>query len=270
MSLARTYKPENGTGEECLLADLISTGRRSNKRKNNDTLEKSNDIRVKDNAIRFKWQDYLQIYNFINQLNLSQRDGDLFLRTVRDISKRHRIDLPLPLNYKTILRCVEKKTNFLHGVQEVEINFPAHIYGDELSETLLPAKGSIINVLEVISEMLLNEAIVGSRGERLQQDFKLLKDPDTGERMVTSVNSSDWFRKTEQQMKSNVTLRNGTKLLALIFSYDAASVNLKTNSTVTPLYVSIANIENADGKRCTENIGFVGFFPKLTVRSCKS
>lgn len=68
-----------------------------------------------DRKIRMNWQDYLQIYNFVQQNDLSQMGADAMLSMLRDIHMRHKAKIPLPLNYKTILRCIENKSNILQS-----------------------------------------------------------------------------------------------------------------------------------------------------------
>lgn len=62
-----------------------------------------------------KWEDYLQIYNFVNKNEVSQRGADSLLTMLRDVHARHNVNVPLPVNYKTILRCVEKKGGIVEG-----------------------------------------------------------------------------------------------------------------------------------------------------------
>lgn len=154
---------------------------------------------------------------------------------------------------------------FIAGFKKISIPFPKHLYGDDISRSLVPAQGFSCNILEIVCEMLLNEAIVGVDGGNFQTKFRLIKDPLSGERVVEDLSSSEWFRITETQIKKIPGLRNNVTLLGLVLSYDAASVNLKTGSTATPLYVSIGNIAMGDMYRSSENVKFVGFFPKHSV-----
>lgn len=68
--------------------------------------------------VRLNWEDYVQIYNFINKHDVSQRGADSLLAMLRDIHDRHNVRVPLPVNYKTILRCIENKTGIVEGMFE--------------------------------------------------------------------------------------------------------------------------------------------------------
>lgn len=65
--------------------------------------------------VKMRWEDYLQIYNFVNRNDVTQRGADQLLEMIRDINTRHKVMVPLPLNFKTILRCLENKGDFVKG-----------------------------------------------------------------------------------------------------------------------------------------------------------
>lgn len=145
------------------------------------------------------------------------------------------------------------------------IPFPEKLYGVELSRSLYPAEGYCGNILEIVSEMLLNAAIVGKLGEHFIRCFQSRKSDTTRERVWESLCSSEWFRETERKMRSISGINENAYLLGLLLSYDAAAVNLKTGNSATPLYVSVGNVSYNEVARNSENINFVGFFPKHTV-----
>lgn len=157
----------------------------------------------------------------------------------------------------------------LVGLNKVEIPFPTHLYGANISESLLPAVGYACNILEIVCEMLLNASVVGDSGENFGKCFKMIRDERSGERVVEDLCSSEWYKTTEAKVKQIPGIKSDVVLLGLILSYDAASVNLKTGSTATPLYVSIGNVSPGDACRSSENVSFVGFFPKHAVRNVK-
>lgn len=150
-------------------------------------------------------------------------------------------------------------------MKKISIPFPKQLYGEDVSRTLVPANGYSSNILEIVAEMLLNASIVGEKGEHFQTRFRRLIDPESGERVVEDLCSGEWFRTTELEMKQIPGLKNNIVLLGLILSYDAASINLKTGNTATPLYVTLGNIAPGNIYRSSENVSFVGFFPKHSV-----
>lgn len=153
----------------------------------------------------------------------------------------------------------------LKGIKPIKIPFPKDLYGEEIARTLLPAVGYACNVLDIVSEMLINASVVGDNGELFQIRYKDIRDEETHERVVEDLCSGEWFKTTDAEVKQLHGISEDSTLLGLVFSYDAASVNLKTGSTATPLYVSVGNVSQNDIARNSENVGFVGFFPKHTV-----
>lgn len=124
----------------------------------------------------------------------------------------------------------------------------------------------MINILEIVSELLLNAAVVGKRGENLSRTFTCCRDEFTHERVVKGLCSAEWFREMEQIIKRIPGINNSVALLGIVLSYDAATLTLKSGTTATPLYASLGNVNQDDLIRNTENVAFVGFFPKHSVR----
>lgn len=109
-----TYDPDNESSTHSLFSDRIRTGLSSVKKRFpyvKETESKTEHVK----KVKLKWEDYLQIYNFVHKNDISQRGADYLLAMLRDLHKRHNVDVPLPLNFKTILRCLEVKSDIVQG-----------------------------------------------------------------------------------------------------------------------------------------------------------
>lgn len=111
MSIAATYQYSDTDNVGGNLAKLFRTGFSTRE----EAQENGEDSNLNTVTLRMKWEDYLQIYTFVHQHEISQRGADSLLSMMRDMHGRHNVRVPLPLNFKTILRCVEKKGDILKG-----------------------------------------------------------------------------------------------------------------------------------------------------------
>lgn len=110
ISLAAAYENHgqiDGEQSAHSLGSRIRTGYSSGKKRSS-----SPEHKVK---VRMKWEDYLQIYNYVHKNDVSQRGADSLLAMLRDMHERHQVTIPLPLNYKTIVRCLEQKSGIIQG-----------------------------------------------------------------------------------------------------------------------------------------------------------
>lgn len=160
-------------------------------------------------------------------------------------------------------------TTLFKGLKTIRIPFPRDLFGEEISRNLLPAVGYACNILEIVSEMLMNASIVGEQGQFFKKTFNLIRDDESNERVVEDLCSAEWYRATLHKIKQMPGIRKDVVLLGLLLSYDAAVVNLKSGSSATPLYISIGNVSHSELTRNSENVSFVGFFPKHAVRRTK-
>lgn len=83
------------------------------------------------------------------------------------------------------------------------------------------------------------------------------------DRLYRGVCGSDWFLEQEKKVKEYYG-KDDIVVVAVWFSYDKTHLGrIQSSQSVTPLYISVANIDNYN----EQSIRCVGFFPETEVRT---
>jgi len=106
---------------------------------------------------QFRAIDYIQFANLGAQLGFSLREGDLVLKTVKDMCTRHSFPISMPLNFRTIDESIGK-----HLANEelyvIRIPLEPEIWGDTdiNNKPLKQAIGVAFDVHQIIAERFLD------------------------------------------------------------------------------------------------------------------
>ena len=143
-------------------------------------------------------------------------------------------------------------------VRSLSLPLPKELFGS-CSKPLKRINCVIVNLLETMSEMLLNPDVVGGK----VQNFKYRYTPeynDAGEQTFGNVTSGTWFKKTEKAIQ----LRWGRSvyLLAFAISCDKTHVDRVGGISVWPCYITILNL-NSTVRRTARGSDIVGYLPIL-------
>ena len=97
------------------------------------------------------WQDYVELYQFINQHGLSEKDGDDLLCLLRGFENRHKCSLSLPMVFRTVKRAFKRMTEkFRISHYKLTFPFPFAIFGRSEVHNLQPAAAVVLDVLEMV------------------------------------------------------------------------------------------------------------------------
>jgi len=98
------------------------------------------------------WQDYVDLYQFINLHGLSEKDGDDLLSLLRGFENRHNCSLSLPMVYRTVKRAFKRMSErFQIRHFKLSFPFPFEFFGKSEDHNLQPAAAVVLDVMEMVS-----------------------------------------------------------------------------------------------------------------------
>lgn len=115
--------------------------------------------RIRDNCGDLQnvmWEDYMDLFKFINDRGLSEHDGDDLIKLVRGFEVRHRASLSLPKVFKTVKRCLFRQAERLNiSSQTLTLPFPEEYFGKEDEHNLQPATSVLLDIFETVRSICL-------------------------------------------------------------------------------------------------------------------
>jgi hypothetical protein len=118
----------------------------------------------------------------------------------------------------------------------------------------------IVDILETIARMLVDEEVVGRRGQHFRVEYSREYNSD-GEQTYGNVTSASWFKKTERAVQKK--WGEDVYLLGFLISCDKTHVDRLGGISVWPCYITILNL---DAKvRCTQRgSDIIGYVPIMS------
>ena len=150
----------------------------------------------------------------------------------------------------------------LHGlkprIRAVKLPYPAEIFGT-VGKTLHPVRCVIVDIIETMAAMLVNDDVVGRRGEHFHHEFAREYNEDE-EQTFCNVTSAGWFKKTEEAIRER--WGHDVYLLAFTIACDKTAVDRVGGISVWPCYLTIMNVDSSVRRREIAS-DIVGYVPVL-------
>ena len=215
------------------------------------TIKNSRIIDTSGSKVQGNILDYIDISRFVTSSGLSSSQGTDLLQLLRNISFRHKFNLCIPSNMRTINNSLNSKTNIYTEVKEIIIPYPPDIFN--IPDIRL-VKGYYLNPLQIIAEILLN----------LPKESIILKPinqfANEGDRLITSYASANQFRLIYNHVQQTFGL--DTYPICLSMNYDSMSLESMGKKSAKPLKISILNI-NQSNLKLHDNVITVAFGPEF-------
>jgi hypothetical protein len=196
------------------------------------------------------WKDYVELYDICCQVGSSISDCDMIIEKFSKMNARRGIGLNVPKTFKAIKTALEKTINEDYTMRTIDVMLNEDLFG---SRGIIGSTGYCLNVVEVLSEMLLNVDVRQFHFSPLVQENK------SGEQIISIPASSKVF----DLAYTNVQESFGKDVFPLcyVISGDDLILNKTGSRKAKPWYVQIANM----GKQhynSDDSIQCIGFSPQ--------
>ena len=144
-------------------------------------------------------------------------------------------------------------------IRAVRLPYPAEIFGT-FGKTLKPVPCVIVDIIETMAAMLVNDDVVGRRGEYFHHEFAREYN-EAGEQTFGNVTSAGWFKKTEEAIRDQ--WGHDVYLLAFAIACDKTAVDGVGGISVWPCYLTIMNVDSSVRRReiASDIVGYVPVIP---------
>jgi hypothetical protein len=205
------------------------------------------------------WQHYLAICKTFESCTLlSSGESDSILTLIKFLVEQVGAIIGLPSVYRQVLQTVmgstihRKLTTFRRWVKP-----PSFLFGERTTE-VRDSPFVYHDILEVISQQLLDNKVVGEKGENFAVDFECKE--VHGKRVISDFHTGEYMRKGSEWVKNNIGPE--VKLLPIILSTDKTVVSEGNNKTAFPCYLSVGNLKLKT--MCMDgSTELVGYLPEI-------
>ena len=144
-------------------------------------------------------------------------------------------------------------------IRALRLPYPKELFGT-FGKTLTPVRCVIVDIIETMAAMLVNDDVVGRRGQHFHFEYCREFNED-GEQTFGNVTSAEWFKRTQEAIRER--WGSDVYLLAFSISCDKTAVDRVGGISVWPCYLTIMNVDSSVRHReiASDIVGYVPVLP---------
>jgi hypothetical protein len=206
--------------------------------------------------VKGKWRQYLAVCKTLEGISmLEASEADSVINLVKFICEDQGVSVGLPSEYKRIMKTVMKSTSHRAlRVHKMWVTPPEFLF-NITARKLRKCPFVYYDILAVLSHQLIDERVVGSRGENFALGFEYRS--VEGKRVISDFHTAEYFRRGCEWVRENVG--PNVKFLPIIISSDKTVISEGTTKVAFPCYASVGNLKlkSMCEDSSTELIGYV-------------